>query len=132
MGREVALAVTMEKRGSVLWMLGAACALLAVTGCHSPWIQCTIVNEQATPVSLVQVSYPGGSFGVQTIAAGGSFHYRFRDLLDDQASIDFTDAAHKDHTVKGPQLKVGQQGTLLITIEPDNKVEWKPALNGRP
>lgn len=122
----------MGKRGSVLRALFAAGTLLALpAGCHSPWIQCTIVNEQATPVSLVQVSYPGGTFGIQTIAPGGSFHYRFRDLGDDDASIDFTDAAHKDHTLKGPQLKLGQQGTLRITIEPDNKVRWEPALTGR-
>ena len=122
----------MGRRASVLWALCAAGALVALpAGCHSPWIQCTIVNEQAMPVSLVQVSYPGGTFGVQTIAPGASFHYRFRDLLDDQASIDFTDAAHRDHKAKGPQMKVGQEGTLRITIEPDNKVQWEPALTTR-
>jgi len=122
----------MGKRASVVWAVGAACAFLALpAGCHSPWIQCTIVNEQATPVSLVQVSYPGGTFGVQTIAPGSSFHYRFRDLGDDEASIDFTDAAHQDHKGKGPQLKRGQEGALRITIEPDNKVEWAPMLNSR-
>ena len=115
----------MGKRASVLRALFAAGTLLVLpAGCHSPWIQCTIVNAQATPVSLVQVSYPGGTFGVQTIAPGGTFHYRFRDLGDDEASIDFTDAAHQDHKLKGPQLKLGQQGTLRITIQPDNKVEW--------
>lgn len=119
----------MRKPASVIRALCAAGALLALpAGCHSPWIQCTIVNDQTTPVSLVQVSYPGGTFGVQTIAAGGNFHYRFRDLGDDQASIEFTDAAHKDHTVKGPQLRKGQQGTLRITIEPDNQVRWEPGV----
>lgn len=104
----------------------ASLALLG--GCHSPWIQCTIVNRQSTPVSLVQVSYPGGSFGVQTIAAGGSYHYRFRNLSNEQVSIDFTDAAHRDHTVKGPGLESGQEGTLRIDIEPDNHVIWSPSL----
>jgi hypothetical protein len=119
----------MEKRGSVLRVLCAACILLALpTGCHSPWIRCTIVNEQATPVALVQVSYPGGTFGVQTIAPGGSFYYRFRDLGDDQASIDFTDASHHDHKVKGPQLKKSQEGTLRIEIQPNNTVRWEPVL----
>ncbi len=100
-------------------------------GCRSPWIRCTIVNEQSTPVTLVQVSYPGGTFGVQTIAAGGSFNYRFRDLGDGESSIDFTDAAHHDHTVKGPALKEGEEGTLQITIEPENRVQWTPVLKGR-
>jgi hypothetical protein len=90
-----------------------------------------IVNQQATPVSLVQVSYPGGTFGVQTIGAGASFHYRFRDLSDDAASLDFTDAAHHDHKAKGPQLKQGQEGTLRIAIEPNSRVQWTPVLTER-
>lgn len=122
----------MREPGSSLPFVGAAAVLaILLAGCHSPWIQCTIVNEQATPVSLVQVSYPGGTFGVQTIAPGGSFHYRFRDLADDQASIDFTDAAHHDHKIKGPELRQGQEGTLRIAIEADNQVRWEPVLRGR-
>jgi hypothetical protein len=122
----------MGKHSSLLPILWAAGALLVLpTGCHSPWIQCTIVNEQSTPVSLVQISYPGGTFGVQTIAPGASFRYRFRDLSDDQASIDFTDAAHRDHKEKGPQLKQGQEGTLRIAIEPNNQVQWTPVLTER-
>lgn len=110
-------------------LCGAALALGALlTGCQSPWIACTIVNQQATPVSLVQVSYPGGSFGVQTIAPGASFRYRFHALGTDTTSIDFTDAAHKSHTVKGPELQLGQEGTLAIEIQPDNRATWTPAL----
>lgn len=122
----------MCKRAYLVTVFCAVAVLLALpAGCHSPWIQCTIVNEQATPVSLVQVSYPGGTFGVQTIAPGGSFHYRFRDLSDDQASIDFTDAAHHDHKAKGPQLRQGQEGTLRIAIQPNNQVRWEPVLTER-
>lgn len=111
---------------------GAALVVLALlAGCQSPWITCTIVNHQPTPVSLVEVSYPGGSFGIQTIAPGGSFHYRFHALGTDATSIDFTDAAHKNHTIKGPELQLGQEGTLRIEIQPDNQVTWTPALNMR-
>ncbi len=122
----------MRDRAPLLRVLCAAGVLLILpSGCRSPWIQCTIVNQQATPVSLVQLSYPGGTFGVQTIAASGSFHYRFRDLSDDAASLDFTDAAHHDHKAKGPQLKQGQEGTLRIAIEPNNQVQWTPELTTR-
>ncbi len=107
---------------------GALAALVLLSGCHSPWIQCTVVNGQTTPVSLVEVNYPGGSFGVQSIAAGGSYHYRFRNLSSEQVSIDFADAAHHNHTVKGPELESGQEGILRIEIEPDNRVIWTPVL----
>lgn len=99
------------------------------TGCHSPWIRCTIVNHESTPVSLVEVDYPGGSFGVQTIAAGASYGYRFHALATDTVSLEFTDAAHRSHTVKGPEIGQGQEGTLGIDITPDGSVLWTPALN---
>jgi hypothetical protein len=46
-------------------------------------------------------------------------------------SIDFTDAAHHDHIVKGPELQLGQAGTLGIEIRPGNQVTWTPALTAR-
>lgn len=113
---------------SLFFGCAALAALLLLSGCRSPWIQCTVLNRQPAPVSLVEVNYPGGSFGVQSIPAGGSYHYRFRNLSSEQVSIDFTDAAHHDHTVKGPELESGQQGTLRIEINPDNTVTWSPAL----
>ncbi|MFP5226832.1 MAG: hypothetical protein ACLGXA_04335 [Acidobacteriota bacterium] len=106
----------------------ALCLIVLLAGCQSPWIACTIVNHQTTPVSLVEVSYPGGSFGVQAIAPGASFRYRFHALGTDGTSIDFTDAAHKNHTVKGPELQLGQEGTLQIAIEADSHVTWTPQL----
>jgi hypothetical protein len=90
----------------------AAGLLLMLSGCHSPWIQCTIVNREDAPVSLVEVNYPGGSFGVQTIAAAASYHYRFRNLSTETVSLEFTDAAR----------------SLLIEIKPGNQVVWTPAL----
>ena len=116
-------------------LISLCCAALVLpvplTGCHSAWIQCTVVNHQSAPVSLVEVNYPGGSFGVQTIAAGASYRYRFHALSTDTLSIDFTDAARHDHTVKGPELEQSQEGTLRIEIEPDNRVTWTPALTTR-
>ena len=115
-----------------LCSLPAGCAafavLLVLSGCRSPWVQCTVANHQDTPVSLVEVSYPGGSFGVQTIAAGASYHYRFRNLSTETVSIGLTDAARHNHTVSGPQLQQGQEGSLRIEIEPGNQVTWTPAL----
>lgn len=119
----------MRERASRKFVLGAALLLGAlVTGCQSPWVQCTIVNHEPTPVSLVEVNYPGGSFGVQTIAPGASFHYRFHSLSTDKLSLDFTDAARHTHTATGPELQQRQEGTLQIEIEPDHHVVWTPTL----
>lgn len=113
-------------------MVAAGCVALALAGltagCESPWVECTIVNRQTTPVSLVEVNYPGGSFGVQTIAAGAVYHYRFHALSTDTLSIDFMDAARQSRSVKGPELEQGSAGTLQIEIQPGNQVRWTPAV----
>jgi hypothetical protein len=114
-----------------VWGVAALGFAVLVAGCHSPWIQCTIVNHERAPVALVEVNYPGGSFGVQTIAAGASYRYRFHALATDTASLDFTDAARKDHTATGPQIEQGQEGTLGIEIAPDGHVAWTAALRKR-
>jgi hypothetical protein len=118
-------------RRSLIAVGCAAGLLLMLSGCHSPWIQCTIVNHEDAPVSLVEVNYPGGSVGVQTIAAAASYHYRFRNLSTETVSIEFTDAARHSHTATGPELGQGQEGSLLIEIEPGNQVVWTPALTVR-
>jgi hypothetical protein len=114
------------------WSIAAFGLLILLEGCRSPWVQCTIVNHEETPVSLVEVNYPGGSFGVQTIAAGASYHYRFHALSTDTLSIYFTDAARHSKTVTGPELKQNQEGSLVIDIQPGNQVTWTPALTLRP
>lgn len=121
----------MRRIARTISFCSAALLLALLPGCKSPWIVAVVTNRQSTPVSLVEVSYPGGSFGVQSIAPGASFRYRFHLLGTDQASIDFTDAAHHNHTVKGPQLDQGDSGNLHITIEPGNQVTWSPALTLR-
>lgn len=108
--------------------LAALAVLTAVCGCKSAWVQATIVNDEDTPVNLVEVNYPGGSFGVQSIAPHASFHYRFHILTDDKVELDFTDAAGHSQDVKGPELQQGEEGTLRIDIQAGDKVVWSTNL----
>lgn len=116
-------------RGCSLFL--SAVVLLVVTGCQSAWVQATVLNEQSAPVNVVEVTYPGGSFGTQSIAAHGAFRYRFHILTNDVISIDFSDAAGHSHTEKGPALRQGEAGMLRIEIEPDGKVVWTPQLTSK-
>ena len=96
----------------------ATLALAALTGCHSHYVSIDIHNTTAAPITLVEVDYPSASFGVDTLAAGATYHYRFKILGDGSAKILWTDAAQHQHTVPGPSLSEGQEGTLTATITP--------------
>jgi hypothetical protein len=98
--------------------LAAAVGLLASAGCHSAYIEATVTNTTAAPVSLVEVDYPSASFGRESIPAGANYHYRFKVLGQGATKVQWTDAAHQDHTVPGPALHEGDEGTLLVTLTP--------------
>jgi hypothetical protein len=96
----------------------ALTALAALTGCHSHYVSIDIHNTTAAPITLVEVDYPTASFGVDTLAAGATYHYRFKILGDGPTKLLWTDAAQQQHTVAGPSLNEGQEGTLTATITP--------------
>jgi hypothetical protein len=120
-----------KPKRALLQSLVALAAMSAVCGCKSAWVQATVINDEDTPVNLVEVNYPGGSFGIQNIAPHSSFHYRFHILSNDRADVDFTDAAGHTQDVKGPELEQGEEGTLRIDIQAGDKVVWSTNLKAR-
>ena len=101
--------------------------LAALTGCHSHYVSIDIHNNTPTPITLVEVDYPSASFGVDTLAAGATYHYRFKILGDGPTKLLWTDAAHQDHKNSGPIFHENDEGTLTITINPTG-----PAWNFQP
>lgn len=96
----------------------ALLALAALTGCHSHYVSIDIHNLSGKPISEVEVDYPSASFGVDTLAVGATYHYRFKILGEGPTKILWTDAAQQNHTVPGPTLSEGQEGTLAAEITP--------------
>jgi hypothetical protein len=96
----------------------AVLTLAALTGCHSHYVAIDVRNASGQPISLLEVDYPSASFGVDTLAAGATYHYRFKILGDGPTKLLWTDAAQHEHTVPGPSLNEGQEGTLTATITP--------------
>jgi hypothetical protein len=96
----------------------AALALAALTGCHSHYVAIDVQNASGKPITLIEVDYPSASFGMDTLASGATYHYRFKILGDGPTKILWTDAQQHDHTVPGPSLTEGQEGTLTATITP--------------
>lgn len=107
----------------------ALLACLGTSACHSDFVQTSIVNHTGGAVQLIEVDYPDASFGTQEIAAGATYHYRFKILDSGSLSISFTGPDHKPYSATGPSVHLGQQGRLSITIDPDGRVEWTPTLS---
>lgn len=88
-------------------------------------VDATIRNGTPAEVRLIEVQYPSASFGVQVLAPGGEFHYRFKILGTGKLALAYTDLNQKEHTSTGPELREGQQGKLGITIGSAG-VNWEP------
>ncbi len=98
-----------------------------LTGCHSPYVNATVVNKTGGVISPIEVDYPSASFGTEVLAAGATFRYRFKVLGSGATKVVWTDAAHQEHTAAGPALNEGAEGTLDIVVSPSG-VSWSPAV----
>ncbi len=99
---------------------------LTLSGCHSAYVEATVSNRTASPISLVEVAYPSASFGTQNLAPGADFHYRFKVLGSGAMKLTYTDTAHQEHVTPGPTLNEGAEGILTILITP-TAIQWQPA-----
>jgi hypothetical protein len=98
-----------------------------LTGCHSTFVQATIVNHSGTPLRLVEVDYPSASFGTTNLNNAAEYHYRFKIQGSGTVKLNFVDATGKAHHAVGPELDEGQEGTLLVTIDESHNVSWTPS-----
>ena len=90
--------------------------LTVIAGCHSHYIQATLVNRSAAPLNVIQVEYPSASFGTQQLQPGAAFHYRFKLLGSGPIKVSFIDAHNGEHAQTGPTLNEGQEGQLNIDL----------------
>jgi len=110
----------------------ALLTLIAPTGCHSPYVAATISNHTTQPIELLEVDYPSASFGMQNLAPGADFNYRFKVLGSGNVKLLYTDSTHQDHKSDGPFLKEGAEGPLTIVIS-DTGATWRrgPTVSGK-
>ena len=113
------------RRSSAIVAVTALCA--TSLGCHSHYIQATLSNGSNAPLNVLQVDYPSASFGVQRLAPGEAFHYRFKLLGSGPIKLTFVDAQNHEHAVTGPSLNEGQEGILNITVTQE-RAEFRAAL----
>jgi hypothetical protein len=106
----------MKTRAMSMLVVGLA----GLSGCKSAYVEADVKNGSGAAISLVEVDYPSASFGVGTLAAGATYHYRFKILGDGTTKVMWTDGAKKEHSVAGPKLNEGQQGAMAVTIHGDS------------
>ena len=104
-----------------------ALLVLLCSGCKSRFVEVTVVN-QGPALHVMEFDYPSASFGANTLATGGKFHYRFKVQGSGQLSLQYEDATGHTHTATGPKVNLGDQGTLLVNVDPQGSVSWSPAL----
>lgn len=125
-----AVFATSRRRGVVLSLMSVA-ALLALTlsGCHSYHIDATVENRTGASIELLEVDYPSASFGLDRMADGAVYHYRFQVRLSGPIKVQYTESAR--HTVRqmtGPEVSERQEGRLEIVLLPEGKATFKPEL----
>ena len=101
--------------------------LVGLAGCRSRFVEATIVN-QGPALHVLEFDYPNASFGANVLAAGGKFHYRFKIQGSGPLSLQYEDGEGHAHTAAGPNVDLGDQGSLLVTISPAGAVTWTPSL----
>lgn len=105
-----------------------SCVLLAATACHSYHVDATVENQTGADIQLLEVDYPSASFGVDRIASGANFHYRFQIRGSGPLKITYTDPGDKQIQIAGPTLVERQQGQLTIVLLPGGKAQFLPKL----
>ncbi len=84
--------------------------------------------NQGPALHVMEFDYPSASFGANVLAAGGKFHYRFKVQGSGPLSLQYEDGEGHTHTAAGPNVDLGDQGSLLVTVSPTGTVTWAPSL----
>jgi hypothetical protein len=109
-----------------VWLVSVA-VIVFLAGCRSRFIDVTIVNQGPT-VHLLEFDYPSASFGANQLAMGARYNYRFKVQGPGSLSLQYEDVTGHTHTVQGPRVDLGDQGSLLVNIAPGGAVTWSPHL----
>lgn len=107
------------------WATSALFILLAV-GCRSRFVAVTIENDTEHPLQMVELDYPGASFGVSTLAPHAVYSYRFKAIGSGALSLSYMEAG-STRTAAGPPLSDAEGGTLHVLVRERGVVNWDPS-----
>ncbi len=102
---------------------------MMLSGCHSKYVETLVTNASGTIVTVVQVEYPSASFGVQTLAPGQVFRYRFKVYGSGPVKLSYFDLKQQEHHSTGPTLSEGDEGALTITVTAPDHADFKASVH---
>jgi hypothetical protein len=102
--------------------------MLMAAGCHSYHIETTVENRTGGAIQLLEVDYPSASFGDNSLAADGVFHYRIQLRGSGPLKVQYTTGDGRPIQIEGPTLAELQEGQLQIVLLPGGKAEFHPEL----
>ena len=107
-----------------IFLTGAGFAMLAMAGCHSHYVQTTIMNDGPTTLENIEVDYPSASFGLASLAPGARFNYRFK--IDGSGKMKLLTQSNLGQASSevGPYVAEGQEGSLEIDMNRAGKNVW--------
>jgi hypothetical protein len=89
---------------------------LVATGCRSGLVKVSLTNASPQALSLIEVAYPGGTFGKNSLAAGETYNYTLKPLGDGTLKIQFTDAQGSTHQSEGPAVRKGHAASIAVRL----------------
>jgi hypothetical protein len=76
----------------------------------------------------MEFDYPSASFGVNQLATGAKYQYRFKIQGPGPLSLQYEDGSGHTRTAQGPKVDLGDQGSLVVNIDARGDVSWKANL----
>lgn len=120
----------MNPRAVLLSMLAAGVGAFTA-GCHSYHVDTTIENRTGGPIRLLEVDYPGGSFGANGLESGADFRYRIQLRGSGLVKIQYIAQNGSQKQSEGPALFEGQEGRLEIELKQEAPAEFRSTLRNR-
>lgn len=93
-------------------------ACLWLSGClTSRVINVTVANQSSGAIRNIEVTYPGGSYGISGLNHQARHAYRIKPFYDGEIQISWQDADGKVRKATGPKLHKDDQGRLVILLD---------------
>lgn len=99
-----------------LFPLLALAGLFVLAGCATSDVSVHVKNVGTTPLQKIEVTYPGGSFGIADLQPGKSFHYTLKPTGPGNMEISWPQKDGKPSKNTGPKLDKDFSGTVLFEI----------------